>query len=259
MDARDKLSDYDFLKEEYIEKSKSTTKIAKEIGTHPNSVRRALLKNKIPLRDKTDAQKNFLSTNPHPMEGRKRTEEEKEKISLGIQGHMNRLGSEEVKNRKEKMAAAAKGKWATLDEDQRKSTIAKMHTASREVAGQGSKNENMVANLLSEAGFKVMQRTNQFTPQNLFEIDIAIPSQKIAIEWDGAAHFLPIYGDEHLVKNQEKDERKNKVLLFDGWTVIRCRDHSTSHSVAFCRRAVVKIIETINTMPRGVVHIVEAQ
>lgn len=258
-EMQDKLSDLKFLSDEYVSQQKSTTRIAKELGTHPNSVRRALIKLGIPLRDKAAAQNNFLSSNPHPMEGRKRTEEEKEKISIGIQGHLDRLDKKELKRRKSVMSQVAKDKWSSLDPEERKKTINKMHSASREAAGKGSKNENMVADLLTEAGYKVMQRTNQFTPRNAFEIDIAIPSIRVAIEWDGAAHFMPIYGDKYLQKNIDKDSRKNAVLLNDGWTVIRCRDHSTAHSLAFCRRAVAKIIETIQNGAKGTVHVLEAE
>lgn len=259
MELKEKLADYNFLYGEYVTAEKSTTRIAAEIGTHPNSVRRALIKLSIPLRDKASAQNNFLAANPHPMEGRKRTDAEKNKISLGLQGHMNRMDPDEIRERKETMAQVAKDKWASLDEEQKKKTIHKMHSASRESAGQGSKNENLVSALLSEAGYKVMQRTNQYTPNNQFEIDIAIPSIYVAIEWDGAAHFEPIYGEEHLQKNMEKDERKNKVLTDNGWTLIRARDHSTAHSLAFCRRAVAKIIDVIENGQKNVVHIVEAE
>jgi very-short-patch-repair endonuclease len=259
MELRDKLNDFDFLKGLYVTEEKSTTRIAKELNTHPNTVRRALMKLGIPLRDKAAAQSNFLESNPHPMEGRKRTEEEKEKISLGLQGHMDRMDDKEKKERKKNMSKVAKEKWASLDEDDKKKTINKMHSASREAAGHGSKNENMVAAMITEAGYKIMQRTNQYTPQNLFEIDIAIPAHKVAIEWDGAAHFMPIYGEEYLKKNLDKDERKNQVLLGDGWTVIRARDHSTAHSLAFCRRAVAKIIDVIQNGKKNQVHIVEAE
>lgn len=259
MEVKDRLNDRDFLHNEYVVLEKSTTRIAQEIGTHPNTVRRALIKNGIPLRDKASAQKKFLEANPHPMEGRKRSDEEKQKISEGIQGHWNRMDDSDVEARKKVMSQTAKEKWASLSEEERAKTIRKMHSASRESAGHGSKNENMVADMLSEAGFKLMQRTNQYTPQNIFEIDIAIPSIKMAIEWDGAAHFMPIYGDEYLQRNLEKDQRKNQILLDHGWTVIRCRDYSTAHSLAFCRRAVDKIIETIQNGDKGVVHIIDAK
>jgi very-short-patch-repair endonuclease len=254
-----KLEDVKFLRAEYVDARKSTTKIAQELGTHPNTVRRALIKAGVDLRNKSAAQDNYLSSNPHPMEGRRRTEEEKEKISLGIQTHLDSLDKKELKRRKKAMSKVAKEKWASLDDAEKKKTINKMHSASREAAGQGSKNENMVSDLLTEAGYKVMQRTNQYTPLNAFEIDIAIPSIHVAIEWDGAAHFQPIYGEEHLKKNMAKDERKNRVLLDNGWTVIRCRDHSTAHSLAFCRRAVAQIINTIQNGAKGVVHILEAE
>lgn len=55
----------------------------------------------------------------------------------------------------------------------------------------------------------------------LMEIDIAIPSKKIAIEWDG------IYW--HRLKNQKsRDMRKNELLLKKGWKFIRILDPQLS-------------------------------
>jgi len=236
-----------YLEQEYVHNGRSTGSIAKEFKTFPNTVRRALIKHGIELRTKSDAQKNFLETNEHPMCGKTRTDEERQKISEGIQEHFDGLSDSEMELRKQAQSERAIEKWASMDEEERKKNILKMQRANREMSGKGSKNENMVAKLLSDAGYKTVQRSTDFSPQNRFEIDIAIPSCNVAIEWDGAAHFEPIYGDKDLSRVIQKDVRKNDSLVGFGWTVIRCRDHSTAHSVAFCRRAVNKIIEIIKT------------
>ena len=43
------------------------------------------------------------------------------------------------------------------------------------------------------------------------EVDIAIPSLKLAIEWNGIVHFKPIYGKRKLKKIQFKDAEKLKI------------------------------------------------
>jgi len=225
--------------------------------TFPNTVRRCAKRHEITARTKSEAQKNFLNENDHPMLGRERTTEEKHKISQGIQGHWNTLTEAEAQDKREQMSERARQKWDGLDTEEKKKSIKKMHQASREKAGTGSKNENKTADLLREAGFKIIQRTTDFSPRNAFEIDIAIPSKSIAIEWDGAAHFEPIYGDDSLKKTMAKDQRKNKALTKHGWTIIRCRDHSTAHSLAFCQRAVKKIMETMATAKKSGVYNVD--
>jgi len=43
------------------------------------------------------------------------------------------------------------------------------------------------------------------------EVDIAIPSLKLAIEWNGIVHFKPIYGKNKLDKVQQIDAKKLKI------------------------------------------------
>jgi hypothetical protein len=46
---------------------------------------------------------------------------------------------------------------------------------------------------------------------NGLEVDIAIPSLNLAIEWNGIVHFKPIYGQTKLNKIQDKDAEKIKI------------------------------------------------
>lgn len=246
---------YDNLYNLYITLGMSFGQIAKKYNTFPNTVRRCVKRQGIEIRDKSAAQKNFLKENAHPMQGRERTEKEKLRISEGIQEHWDNLTEAEADEKREQMSERARQKWDEMGDDEKKKSIKKMHQASREKAGAGSKNENKVAELLrKQKGLKLVQRTTDYSPRNAFEIDIAVPSRSVAIEWDGAAHFEPIYGDDSLKKTIAKDQRKNKALTKAGWIVIRCRDHSTAHSLAFCQRAVNKILEVMETGQKGKVY-----
>lgn len=44
-----------------------------------------------------------------------------------------------------------------------------------------------------------------------YEVDIAIPSIGLAIEWNGIVHFKPIYGQIKLDKIQKRDAEKLKI------------------------------------------------
>ncbi len=52
---------------------------------------------------------------------------------------------------------------------------------------------------------------NNKTMLDGLEVDIAIPSLKLAIEWNGIVHFKPIYGQTKLNKIQNKDAEKLKI------------------------------------------------
>lgn len=43
------------------------------------------------------------------------------------------------------------------------------------------------------------------------EVDVAIPSLDLAIEWNGIVHFKPIYGQTNLTKVQNRDTKKLKI------------------------------------------------
>ncbi|TFH25945.1 hypothetical protein E4G67_00060 [Candidatus Bathyarchaeota archaeon] len=250
---------HDNLYNLYVNEGQSTGAIAKLYpGTFANTIRRALIRHGIITRNKSAAQKVFLEANDHPMLGRERTEDERKKISEGIQNHWDGLTPEEDQRRREEMAERARLKWDWLSDEEKSGMISSMQKANREKAGLGSKNENTVANLLREEGYTVYQRTTEYSPRRAFEIDICIAAERLAIEWDGAAHYEPIYGDEALKKTIEKDGRKNRTLVDHGWQVIRCRDHSTAHSLAFCNRAVQTILTAIKNLKDGEIVEVDA-
>jgi hypothetical protein len=45
----------------------------------------------------------------------------------------------------------------------------------------------------------------------------------LAIEIDGPAPFLPIWGEDKLLKHQQKDQKKNALLLYMKFTVLRVK------------------------------------
>jgi len=249
---------HDFLKKEYEVENKSTSQIAKEQGTYPMTIRRALKKHGFVIRNKSQAQKNNLEKNGSPLQGRARSHAEKMRISMGLQEHWENMTPEEKVAAKLVRSEIGKSAWDGKTDEEKKRAVNKMRVGNSKKGRKGSKNENMVADMLINAGYKIIQRSKDFTPGRRFEIDIAILKDKIAIEWDGPNHFSPIYGEESLTLVRAKDKIKNYALLSGGWTVLRVRDHSTSSTLSFCRRACDKIINAIETGKRNVVHIIDA-
>lgn len=55
------------------------------------------------------------------------------------------------------------------------------------------------------------------------ELDIYLPTLKIAIECDGPCHTFPIYGEETLIKTQERDAKKDILCEQIGIKLIRIK------------------------------------
>ena len=66
----------EFLMKEYVDNERSTYDLAKELGTYPNKISRALKALGVPMRDKSSAQSAALSSgrHKHPTKGKKRSE-----------------------------------------------------------------------------------------------------------------------------------------------------------------------------------------
>jgi len=249
----------EFLEKEYESDNKSTSQIAKEQGTYPMTIRRALKKHGFKIRDKSQAQKNNLEKNGSPLQGRERTREEKLRISKGLQNHWEKMTPEENRAARQVRSEIGKSAWESKTKEEKKQAVNKMRVGNSKKGRKGSKNENAVADMLLNYGFNIIQRSKDFTPGRRFEIDIALVKERVAIEWDGPNHFVPIYGEESLASVKAKDKIKNYALTRSGWTVLRVRDHSTSSTMAFCRRACDKIINVIENGDKNIVHIIDAE
>jgi very-short-patch-repair endonuclease len=55
----------------------------------------------------------------------------------------------------------------------------------------------------------------------------------VAIEIDGPSHFLPVWGDDALKRNQKYDQKKTGLLLGKGLSLIRVKQqHDYSNARA---------------------------
>lgn len=71
-----------------------------------------------------------------------------------------------------------------------------------------SKIEEKLYNLLIQEFPNLQIIPNDKTMLEGLEVDIAVPTLKLAIEWNGIVHFKPIYGQNKLNKIQSIDQKK---------------------------------------------------
>ncbi len=216
----------EFLIEEYVNKKRSFACIATELGTYSNKIRRAAINMGIEPRGKSDAQKIALKKgrHPHPTKGKQRTEEEKEKISESVAASWKGLTQEEYEGRVEK----AKSQWEAMSDPDKAALRKAAAEAVRRTSKEGSKLERFLLRKIKEAGYKTQFHRKNLIPNERLEIDIFVPELKTAIEVDGPAHFLPIWGSENLSRNLKADSEKSGLLITKGFAIIRVR-HLSKH------------------------------
>jgi very-short-patch-repair endonuclease len=199
----------------------SPYQIAKRFSTYPNMIRRIVKKNGIELRNSSEAQKNALKNgvSVHPTEGKKRSTEEKINISSGMMKYWDNMSDSERSLR----AEVAKNSWHAMSEEKRSRINSLGIKAIRRAAKEGSKLEKSLLKGLTDAGYTVDFHNKNLIPTQELEIDLYIPKLKTIIEVDGPSHFLPIWGEDHLLKQMKYDLTKNGTLLSRGFVVIRVK------------------------------------
>ena len=74
-----------------------------------------------------------------------------------------------------------------------------------------------------------------------------IPDLKTIIEVAGPSHFLPIWGDDHLSKQEKFDLKKNGTLLSRGFVVIRVKALNAA-SLSRTKKLLDNIIEHLESI-----------
>ena len=230
----------------YVNQSCSTYVIAQKYNTYPNKIRRLLIKNGVELNDKSTAQKKALASgrSKHPTEGIKRSEGVKIKISEGVYDHWQTLTDAERELRVEK----ARQQWDAMSELERQALRDAAARAVREASKKGSKMERFLLDKLTLEGYNILFHQTGLIPRNGLEIDLFVPELKVAIEIDGPAHFLPIWGETPAEKQQilqkhiKADAHKTGLLLSQGFVVIRVKHLTKSLSEKHKRDVLERVI-----------------
>ena len=212
------------INEEYVIKryneNHSTYSIAKELGTYPKKIERILKKNGYQLRSKGEAQSLAIKSGrtQHPTKGKKRSDEEKLKISVGAAKRWKEMPEKQ----KEKISKDAKKRWKEIPPDKKRSMQESAGRALRIAAIEGSKAEKSLKNKLMEHGHDVLLHKKNLI-EGKFEIDLFLPEINTIIEIDGPQHFVPIFGEDKLKETIKFDSIKNGLLIQRGYCVIRIK------------------------------------
>ena len=212
----------EYIIEQYTIQNKSTYEIAQELKTYPNKIRRALNTLGVPLRDKSAAQTVAINSgrHEHPTRGKKRTEAEKVAISNGMASYWDEMEDDERKRRSE----LSKKQWAEMSDADKANLRQLAAKAVRKASKEGSKIEKFIHEGLTKAGYEVIFHKRGLVANDKLEVDLFVPSLKTAIEIDGPAHFLPIWGEESLQRNIRSDAQKAGLLINRGFVILRVKN-----------------------------------
>lgn len=227
----------------YTKDKLSTTVIAKKYGVTSTEIVRALRKAGVPSRTRSEAAKvGYESGRMTPsMLGKKHPEETKRKISNSVTNLWANMSEED----KDKIVAKHKENWANMSDEERATLFYKAHVSIAEAAKNGSKLEKFILEKLRENGVECYPHLNILENAKL-EIDIALPTRKIAIELDGPNHFsAEIWGEESLRKTRASDSEKNGLLIANGYKVIRVQYTKKHSSKFFMYQTLDELLKTI--------------
>lgn len=213
------------------------------IKCYPNKIRRLLIKNGIELRDKSEAQKEALSSGrvSHPTKGRHRTQEEKLSISKTISEMWDNMPDEE----KCKRAKISKDKWDKMTAAEKEALRSAAAKAIRDTVENGSKIEKFLLYNLRRLDYRVDFHTRNLLSTQKLQVDLFLPDLGVAIEVDGPSHYEPVWGQEALERTQWADQEKNGLLLGRGYCVIRLRTTAKNISIAYQQGLLDKILKVL--------------
>lgn len=237
-----------YIRESY-EQGNSIRVISKELSTYPNKIRRALIKMGVSLRDKSEAQSIALSSgrHKHPTKGTERSEETKMKISEAVANHWEHMSDAEY----EKRVQQSRDQWERLTEEQKDDLRKAAAKGVRNAAVQGSKMERFLMEFLRDNGYEVIFHKKGLIVREDLEVDLFVPSLKLAIEVDGPAHFYPIWGEDNLKKHMQSDSRKSGLLTNAGYKIIRIKVVSKSLSQKHQRDVSNYVLSKIKEIDSG--------
>lgn len=199
----------------------SISQIAEICDTYPNKIRRLAQRLKVPIRNKSEAQKVALKTgrHKHPTAGTKRDDDVKIKISEATAKNWKNMGEKE----RERRSDMAKKQWENMTESERNEFHRKANLAIREAAQSGSKLEKIILFNLIKLGYKAEFHREHMLVNERLHLDLLLPELKVVIEVDGPSHFKPIWGQTAFSKVQQTDNKKNGLVLGAGMCMIRIR------------------------------------
>lgn len=242
----------------YHQDKMSFADIAEKYHTYANRIRRDAKSFNIPIRNKSEAQKNALKIgrHKHPTKGSVRDQETKNKIGMSVLKSWSEMSDVEIQVRRDKAKAA----WEALDDDAKENILQKANEAVRQASKVGSKLEKYLLAKLLKQGYKVDFHKEQMLVNTKLQIDIFLPTINTAIEIDGPSHFEPVWGDESLKRNIKYDNKKTGLILGKGLALIRIKqtkDFSRSRAELIFEKLQQELLKITNKFPDANNRIIE--
>lgn len=233
------------IQKEYYE-GKSIGVLAKEYGTYNQKIFRTLRKMNTVFRTKSEAQKLALEEgrSDHPTEGKKMSAERKRALGVAISSSYEGSSQED----KDRRSQVARERYEARSPEDKAKLRRKASTGILEASVKGSRLERFLLDKLTQLGYSVVYHKKGFILNDNLEIDLLIPSMKVAIEVDGIFHQEDVWHNGALEKVKHKDAEKNGLLLSSGYVVIRLSNVAKSCSQYYMRErldSLVKCLEEI--------------
>lgn len=232
----------------------SSYEIAEELNTYSTKILRSLKflgrvlheDEDYYKRDYSEAQKIALQRgrSKHPTEGKSLDESHKEKIGSSRSKAYHALSDEE----KLRISEMSKQSWENLGKAKQEEIRSLALEGVRYASKNGSKTERHLKNSLTQRGYNVIFHKTDLVFGTNLEVDLFLPELKIAIEIDGPGHFLPIWGEEKLRKQQSADTVKQGILLNNGYVILRIRQIDKSISLTKMNHLLQLVIKELEAI-----------
>lgn len=242
------LSHKEYLTTAYLTDCKSVYQIAEELQSYPNKVLRALRFLNVPIRNKSESSKVALQNGrkKHPTKGTKRPDSVKLAISDARAKAWEELTSDEILDIKYK----AQKRWNNLSEQKKEQIKSLSVKAIQKTAKDGSALEKFIFAELLKRGYACTHHAKILENEKL-EVDLLLPTIKLAIEIDGPAHFLPIWGEESLKTHIKADNQKNGLITNRGYSILRVQCTKKSLSEKRKRDAIEAIMIVVASVEQS--------
>ena len=235
---------YEFWNEEYHKKNKSLATLAIEHATYPNKLRRLFIKLGVSLKDKSEAQRDALNSGraKHPTEGKPRSKEVRKQIGEKLSENWTNLDPKE----KDRRIQMTKDYWAAMPDAEKRNLQNKAVEAVRKTGKNGSRLERHLWHQLTLKGLVVEFHKTNLLPNTTMHVDLYLPEIYTVIEVDGPTHFLPIWGEEDLLKKQASDWEKTAAITTSGRYVVRVKHLAKNISAVYLDKIWKKVEEKID-------------
>jgi len=196
--------------------------IANKLKTSPFKLKKEMVELGIPIKDKSQAQKDALKRTPHPTKGKKRSQKIKDQIARSRAKSWENLSDKE----RQEISNKHKEEWNNRDAKDKERIHTKATKARLQTLKDGSRLERFLHQELQKE-YNVQLHAEHKVKNDKLHFDLFLPREKTVIEIDGPSHFLPIWGVEELKQTKAADRQKNGLVIGNGWRIIRIRFEKT--------------------------------